>query len=111
MPRTTVTIPVDLVWLLNETGQDTVFRSVLVEWLVEHGQPASVLRSEGGRIRVLLQVAAEALRERALDRGYEEMAQWWAETDPDRRAAVGAAMRREAARWAAEEPAASDGGG
>jgi hypothetical protein len=69
MRRTTITISADLDALLTETAQESMLRRALEEWLREHGESPSVLRSEGGRIRVLLQVAAEALKENALDLG------------------------------------------
>lgn len=103
MKRTTVTLDGEAAWVVEASGAETALRQVLEQWLVDHGESPDALRSEGGRIRALIQVAGEALQERALDIGYARMAQWWVETDPNRRAARDRWARREAPRWAAEE--------
>lgn len=103
MRRTTVTIPAELDSLLAESAAESMLRRALEEWLAEHGESSSVLRSEGGRIRVMLQVAAETLKERALDISYRQMAVSWQETDHGRREARDRAIRVEVLRWDAEE--------
>jgi hypothetical protein len=106
MKRTTVTLDGEAAWVVEASGGETALRQVLEQWLVDHGESPDALRSEGGRIRALIQVAGEALQERALDVGYARMAEWWVETDPGRRAARDRWISREAPRWAAEEGAA-----
>jgi hypothetical protein len=107
MRRTTITIPADVEPLLADTDPESMLRRALEEWLTEHGESTSVLRSEGGRIRVMLQVAAATLKERALDIGYHEIAVWWEGADHGRRAARDQAIRVETVRWGAEEAAAT----
>ena len=46
----------------------------LLEWAADHGLEAAVVRSDASRMRVLLRAGAEALRERALDEGYAQLA-------------------------------------
>lgn len=106
MKRTTVTLDGEAASLVEESGMETAVRQALEQWLAERGEPVDLLRSEGGRIRALIQVAGEVLRDRALDIGYARMAEWWIETDPGRRAARDRWTRREAPRWAAEDEAA-----
>jgi hypothetical protein len=106
MKRTTVTLDGEAEWLVEASGAETALRQVLEQWLAEHGESPEVLRSEGGRIRVLIQVAGEVLQERALDIGYARMAEWWVETDHERRTARDRWARREAPRWTAEDAAA-----
>ena len=48
-------------------------RALLV-WATDHGLEAAVVRSDASRMRVLLRAGAEALRERALDEGYAQLA-------------------------------------
>jgi hypothetical protein len=103
MKRTTVTLDESSAWVVEESGRETALRSALEAWLAERGEPLDVLRSEGGRIRVLIQVAGEVLAERALDIGYARMAVWFEETDHERRAMRDRWVRREAHRWAAED--------
>jgi hypothetical protein len=79
----------------------------MAEWLAERGESPAVLRSEGGRIRVVLQIGLDAVRDRALDVGYRDMAVWFEETDHDRRPARDAALGRDAERWRAQEDAAA----
>jgi len=45
---------------------------VLREWAARHGDMS--VRSEAGALRVLLQVAVDALRDEVLDAGYAELA-------------------------------------
>ena len=108
MKRTTVTLDGEAALLVEASGAETALRRVLEQWLVEHGESPDMLRSEGGRIRALIQVAGEVLQDRALDVGYARMAEWWVETDHGRRAARDRWAHREAPRWAAED-AVDDG--
>lgn len=106
MKRTTVTLDGEAARLVEEaSGAETAVRRALEQWLVERGESPDVLRSEGGRIRALIQVAGEVLHERALDIGYPQMAEWWVQTDTGRRAARDRWADREAPRWAAEDEA------
>ncbi|MGN9905967.1 hypothetical protein ACTMTJ_00275 [Phytohabitans sp. LJ34] len=105
MKRTTVTLDDEAAQVVEASGAETALRQALEQWLVDHGESPDVLRSEGGRIRALIQVAGEALQERALDIGYARMAEWWVETDSGRRAARDRWVGREAPRWAAEDAA------
>lgn len=109
MKRTTVTLDAAAARVVEESGAETALREALEAWLVEHGEPIDQLRSEGGRIRVLIQVAGEALRERVLDMSYARLAVAWAETDVERRHARDRWVRREAARWAAEDAGSAAG--
>ncbi len=102
MRRTTVTISAELESVLAESAAESMLRRALEEWLAEHGGSPSVLRSEGGRIRVMLQVAAEALGGRALDLGYRDMASVQASVDWDNahvRVARDRAIRVGVRRW------------
>jgi len=47
--------------------------AALEEWADERGLPLK--SSEAGMVRVLLQAGAEALREKALERGYAQLAE------------------------------------
>jgi hypothetical protein len=47
--------------------------AALVAWADERGLP--VRQSEAGMVRVLLRAGAEALRERALEQGYAQLAE------------------------------------
>ncbi|GLH98356.1 hypothetical protein Pa4123_36310 [Phytohabitans aurantiacus] len=101
--RTTVTLDGEAERVVEESGAETALRRLLEEWVMAHGESVDVLRSEGGRIRTLLQVAGEALHERALDIGYTRMAEWYVDTDPPRRAARDRWVGKEAERWAVED--------
>jgi hypothetical protein len=103
MKRTTVTLDGEAASLVEASGAETALRRVLEQWLIEHGESPDMLRSEGGRIRALIQVAGEALQDRALDVGYARMAEWWVETDHGRRAARDRWAHREAPRWTVED--------
>ena len=107
MRRTTITVSDDLDELLRETAGLGLMRRVLVEWLLLRGESDLVLKSEGGRIRVLLQVAEEALRDRVMDIGYQSMGAMVDESIGNH-AARDRVIEREAPRWRAEEaPAGS----
>jgi hypothetical protein len=103
MRRTTVTLDGDAASVVDGSANETALRLALERWLRDRGQSLDLLRSEGGRIRVLIQVAGEALRDQALDIGYARMAEWWLHSDPGRRGARHRWVDREAARWTAED--------
>jgi hypothetical protein len=103
MRRTTITLDDESARFVELTATESLFRRALEEWLVERGESIDVLASEGGRIRVMLRVAGDVLEDRALDAGYRGMVDWWMATDPGRMAARDSWVRRESARWEAEE--------
>jgi len=105
--RISVTVTEELNRLLGESMLETTMRRAMEEWLAERGESPAALRSEGGRIRVLLQLGLEAARDRALDVGYRDMAVWFEETDHGRRAGRDASLRREAPRWTAHDEVAA----
>jgi hypothetical protein len=101
--RTTVTLDEAAARVVEESGLETALRDALEAWLAERGESAEQLRSEGGRIRVLIQVAGEALREQALDIGYARLAVIYEGYAHERRVERDRWVDREAPRWAAED--------
>lgn len=79
--RTTLTLTdADETVLESFADPDRAEHAALVAWAAEHGE--SLSRAEAAVLRLLLRAGAEALREKALEVGYAQLAA--SRTDQDR---------------------------